>query len=922
MSSFQTGWAVRVATDLIACAASLVSAAEPPKDLEGLVARSSFVFEGAVIGPAAGRSVLVHPDEAAIAVRIESVRVAPSQLGTREELAGTMVILRLQAGAAAPPASRRQLFFANVALVQSDIVASEVGRVELPADRAPAMMAAIAVAPGGPASPLERIFQATDRLRFQDRVAAAKENLVVVGEVTKVQVAPSPVRPRFISEHDPDWMAAVIAVEGVIQGDGRIDRRRHKDVVIQFPASLDVAWRDAPKFQPRDAGMWNLRGSVGDEHVAMKAFAVAGDAAPAQVFTALDNNDFLPLTADQRKEILAAPKMFLDQPRTLIPAVPKALRKNAPPAAPAPAAVRPQAAAAPAREVATTTIGQAAEGVLVVNMVPRGFSSETGQDSEPFLAVHSADPRVLLGSAFTRNPTAGGASPVFVSLDGGENWMMNFTVPAAGVADQTYSFANDGGPQQKLFGSIIERPGMTVPVLAAADPQLAAAMSVISDFSAGGELPADQPFITARAQTSGDRIYVGENNFASNLGAGRTAAVRVSVNGGATFKILGLEARQTVGQDAPSVRPAVARDGTVYAAFIRWTSQAGAGTFIGDVIVSRDDLGATQAPYFRSLRDPSDQAPGRIVVQAREFPFGSGRPQLGKERIGSSLSLAVDPNDSAKVYVAWADRQAGVYTIHVRKSVDRGATWSGDVQTIPSATNPALAVADDGTVAFLFQQLVQRGTNDERWETHLRRSRDGFASAPNDLVLARTRTTDEPAVQFLPYLGDYAHVLAVGTNFYGVFAANNKPVGDHFPVGAKYQRNVQGGKLVSPSGSREVPPSIDPFFFRVATGSQPPIDPTPDPAPDPDPPPATHPDKTAVGTITRIELLSDEVVLELTGSDPARWKLSLDRNFPDSEKRLVQALLLADAFLRKVRVELSGVVAHGVGTIASVKVRQ
>jgi hypothetical protein len=887
--------------------------------MEELVARSSLVFEGTVVGSAAGRPTLVHPSEAAFAVRVDLVRATPSQLGPREELTGRTIMVRPSKGAQSPPAGRRALFFANVALAQSGIVANELGRVELAADRPLAMMAALA-GPNAATSPLERLFQSTDRLLFQDRVAAAQENVVVVGEVTKVQVALAPVPPRFISEHDPDWMAAVIAVEGVIQGDGRIDRQRHKSVVIQFPGSLDVAWRDAPKFQPRAAGAWNLRGVVADKHMAAKAYSVAGAAAPAQVFTALDSRDFLPLTADQRREILAAPQTLLNRPRTLIPAPPQADQGDAARAAPAPAAVQPPAVAAPARAATTATIGQATEGVLIVNMIPRAFSSETGQDSEPFLAVHSANPRLLLGSAFTRNPAPDGSSPVFVSLDGGENWTMNFTVPAAGVADQTYSFAADGGPRQRLLGSIIERPGMTVPVLASADPQLASAMNVIGNFSAGGELPADQPFITARAQTSGERIYVGENNFVSNLGAGRTAAVRVSVDGGATFKILGLEARQTVGQDAPSVRPAVARDGTVYAAFMRWTSQAGGGTFIGDVIVSRDDLGATQAPYFRSLRDPSDQAPGRIVARGRGFPFGSGRAQLGKERIGSSLALAVDPNDSAKVYVAWADRHDGTYTIHLRKSMDRGATWSSDVQTIPSATNPALAVADDGTVAFLYQQLARRGSTDESWETHLRRSRDGFASAPNDLVLARTRTADEPAAQFLPYLGDYAHVLAVGNNFYGIFAANNKPAADHFPLGARYERNVQDGKLVSPSGSREVAPSIDPFFFRVATGPQTPVDPTPDPDPDPQPPPQQ--DKTAVGNITKIELLGDQVIVELAGTDPVRWKLSLDRNFPNSERRLVQALLLADAYLKKVRIEVSGTLANGVGSIVGVKVQQ
>ena len=86
---------------------------------------------------------------------------------------------------------------------------------------------------------------------------------------------------------------------------------------------------------------------------------------------------------------------------------------------------------------------------------------------------------------------------------------------------------------------------------------------------------------------------------------------------------------------------------------------------------------------------------GMRVIQNRTVPFlNFSQPTFGQERfVGSNISIAVDPNNSATVYIAWADQEGGQYTLHVRRSVDRGATWTpNDLRTIANATNPALAV--------------------------------------------------------------------------------------------------------------------------------------------------------------------------------------------------------------------------------------
>src|SRR5438876_645818 len=226
-------------------------------------------------------------------------------------------------------------------------------------------------------------------------------------------------------------------------------------------------------------------------------------------------------------------------------------------------------------------------------------------------------------------------------------------------------------------------------------------------------------------------------------------------------------------------------------------------------------------PFVRAIRAASTDrlyvgindfaAPNRAIVFSNE-------PTLGQERIGSTLSLAVDAAHSDTVYIAWADRARSgdtgdIQTVHVRRSLDRGATWSNDLRTLPNTTNPSLAVADDGTVGLLYQQLTGTG-NASRWVNRFEQSRDGFATH-KDLVLA-TAPANTPAFQFLPYLGDYNMLLTRGNEFLGIFSAANTPDPANFPSGVAFQRRVNQAthQLLDGSGA-PVDVSIDPFFFSV-----------------------------------------------------------------------------------------------------------
>ena len=233
-------------------------------------------------------------------------------------------------------------------------------------------------------------------------------------------------------------------------------------------------------------------------------------------------------------------------------------------------------------------------------------------------------------------------------------------------------------------------------------------------------------------------------------------------------------------------------------------------------MIVRDDNWATGGTPFNALIDTGDSNQGVRIVTGVNNPFLS--LNIGQQRIGGDLSIAVDPNNSATVYVCWGDLQGSVYTLHVRKSTDSGATWSAaDLRTIGNATNPALAINSKGRLGFVYQQVTGTSPN-QRWETTVEFTTSDFASFTTH-ILANTPATT-PSKTFDPYLGDYLYMMAVGEAFYGIFCANNTPDHANFPNGVTYQRNANftTHALLNLDNVTPVSVSIDPFFFKVTAG--------------------------------------------------------------------------------------------------------
>jgi hypothetical protein len=459
--------------------------------------------------------------------------------------------------------------------------------------------------------------------------------------------------------------------------------------------------------------------------------------------------------------------------------------------------------------------------IFVINMIPKSLSAETNQDSEPNLGVDPAKPLDIAATAYTPDPLSGPLAPIYVSSDGGHSWALNLIVPGAGAAVGFYLPTNDislhfSGTSNALYAGILRADLFgQMNILRTNNFLGAATMTVIE--SRGNE---DQPWVESTTATSlpgtPDKLYVGNNNFGTSP---KTATIDMSQNADIPVPVVapqGIASRTPGSNNGPPTRPVAHSDGTVYAAYINMHQAFfGNGNYTCDVVVCRDDNWGQGGTPFTALIDGSDLKAGLRVAVSTTMPWQNGVNFLGQERGGFHVAIAVDPRDSSRVFLAWADYPGGnpPLTIHLERSLDRGVTWSSDLRTVDNGINPALAIDGHGRVGFLYQTLTHSGAT---WETILEISDDGFSGAWSTHVLSST-PSNTPAQTFYPYIGDYIRLQAVGTDFYGVFCANNTPDHANFPNGVIFQRNANftTHTLLAVDNVTPVPISIDPFFFKV-----------------------------------------------------------------------------------------------------------
>jgi hypothetical protein len=450
--------------------------------------------------------------------------------------------------------------------------------------------------------------------------------------------------------------------------------------------------------------------------------------------------------------------------------------------------------------------------IHLVNMVPGSMSAETNQDSEPNIAVDPANPNHIVATAFTPAPGGAGNAPVYISTNGGTSWTLNTIVPGNGqfgTSDITTAFAKTGGT---LYAGILNGSSLDLEILRTSNPFTSSVMTVLE--TRANEY---QPWTVATTATVAgkpqDRVYVGHNDF--NQAGGETATVDLSTNAATAAPPAGFSSHKVewsapAEQDGPPTRVAVHRDGTVYAAFTRWTSTSNLPDFNFDVNVTRDDNWGFGGKPFTALQ--------KTVASGL---FAVWNSIMGQERLGADIAIAVDPATSNNVYLAYCHRVGGAsgtdWTLHIVRSTDKGQTWSGSLRTVTNAKNPALAISSSSLVGLLYQQFANN-----KWTTILELTPNAWATAPTSLTLHSASAT-APPVTFQPYLGDYIRLVAVGTDLYGVFSGNNTPDATSFPQGIVYQRNANWANrtLLSTDNVTPVAVSIDPFFFHWSPSSAP-----------------------------------------------------------------------------------------------------
>jgi hypothetical protein len=450
--------------------------------------------------------------------------------------------------------------------------------------------------------------------------------------------------------------------------------------------------------------------------------------------------------------------------------------------------------------------------VTIVNMIQPSLSGETNHDTEPNIAVNPANVQQIAGTAFSPDPMGGSQGPVYRSTDEGINWDESDFLPT-GTVDQTLRFS---GNSNRLFVSYLDPFIAPTPVslhiVLKADLTVNGVAPEIANIP--GSYPTnyfDQPYIQAYSVMGGsgvnsDRVYVGGNHH----GLSQTpSAIYQSMDAGIASPVFTekiIEAR-VVNRNAPQVRIAAHLDGTIYAVFYSETGSAGSSTIANVTIVRDDNWGSGTTPYT-DLKDSDTVAGKRIVIGIQYITFYL----VGNERTWGDISIACDPGNSSKVYVAWAELLSSVYTIHLVSSSDKGVNWSTDLLTITNATHPCLTVNSHGKIGFLYQQITGIGSS-QRWETHFRSSDDGIAW--DDLLLCSALV--QPTGNF--GLGDYTHIMAAGKNFYGIFPADNTPDLSNFPATAivTYNRNHNFAtkQLLANDGVTLVNSSVDPFFFKI-----------------------------------------------------------------------------------------------------------
>ena len=496
---------------------------------------------------------------------------------------------------------------------------------------------------------------------------------------------------------------------------------------------------------------------------------------------------------------------------------------------------------------------------MVVNIIPAEIALDEDPNPEPSIAVNPANSNEIVAGGLWMGRRFGCPRTTFgvtYSVDRGQTWTLHCSLELGSeyaMGDPSFGFAHDGsallvGAQAtdaatrhmsvRLF-SVKPSPDVTWPVTDLVDPG-----DPTLDWS-------HVPWVSAGQNGTSSFVAIGGDSYSTNTGDCNSGVVWWNYPTSTSYTAVCVSPRISgPSRYTPVVRTAVHTDGTAYAATYRirqantvshYDHKTGFidhtwGGALMDVVVLRHDPNEPSSlptDAFSGLKEPPGGDPcdgsgdglrGVRVVRCVPVPFeeiDAGFAGFGNERrLYSHVALAVDPSNSAHVFVAWGDTASTKgMTLHIRESTDGGKSWSPtDLYSTLTSINPALAVTTSGRLGFSYQQLAEH-PGGKRWDTVVQIFDAGNVSAgPVSTFTLASMIASSPRPCTMPYIGDYMDLKAVDGSFYGVFSTSSDLTSSNFPQGVTYARalSVQQGTDACPRDSSLTPEvNIDPYFFRL-----------------------------------------------------------------------------------------------------------
>lgn len=257
----------------------------------------TFLFKGTIREVKAASMPDVPVDKNTVVAMVDQVLEAPANLA---KMGGHRVTIRLS-GKTKVAVGDELIFHAHGWIFGASVAVISVKEERVRETRAHAAL----LSRGGDPVAHRQNRRVKHRFNTADVVVSGRVTMIrIPPEATSAKRAasrassasdtPEPIGP--ISEHTPHWREAHIEVDDVHKGE-----HRGSTIVLRFPASTDVRWYKAPKFEPGHQGFFMLRkqalskkattGKAGKRAAKRKSTEPA-----AGHFTALHPADFQPYT--------------------------------------------------------------------------------------------------------------------------------------------------------------------------------------------------------------------------------------------------------------------------------------------------------------------------------------------------------------------------------------------------------------------------------------------------------------------------------------------------------------------------------------------------------------------------------------------------------------------------------------------------